>query len=104
MSYPARAEGLVNSTFFRLSVTRFIFIVSITNAWKFLNFDGENSYDVVTEVQDSGLEVSEFELPSCYNVRFWTNTFEKVTNPFISTDTRQIESLLFFYKDIFDIE
>ena len=41
---------------------------------------GEVSVDVIAQVLDCGLEVSEFELQSCCYVHFW-----KVMNPIISS-------------------
>ena len=38
----------------------------------------------MVKVPNCGLEVSEFELQSRYDVYFWMNTIEKFMNPFIS--------------------
>ena len=53
----------------------------------------------MANVLDFGLEVSEFELQSCYCVHFL-----KVINLLISPAMGQIVSLLFFYKDGFNIK
>ena len=58
----------------------------------------------MAKVLDCGLEVSEFELQSCYYVHFRTNTFEKAMNPLILRAVGKIVSLLFFYKDGFGIK
>ena len=39
--------------------------------------------DVVANVLDCAIKVSEFELQSFYNVQFWTTTLWKGMNPFI---------------------
>ena len=58
----------------------------------------------MVEIMDSGREVSEFELQSCYCVRFWINTLEKGLNPFIPEAMGLIGPQLFFYNDSYGIK
>ena len=50
------------------------------------------------------LKVSEFKLQSCYYVHFGSNTLAYVMNPIIHPAISQVVSLLFFYKDKFEIK
>ena len=43
-------------------------------------------HGVMAKVLDYGLEVSDFDLQSCYNIHFRTNTLGKDMNPRISQD------------------
>ena len=55
----------------------------------------------MTEVLNSGLEVSEFELFSRYYVHFWTNTPGKGMNPLIPSC--ELNSIVAVLPDGFDV-
>ena len=57
----------------------------------------------MVEVLDFGLEVNEFKLQSYYYIKFWIK-IGKAMNSFILLALGGIVSLLFFYKDGFDIK
>ena len=42
-----------------------------------------NPNDVMAKMLNYGLEVHEFKLQSHYYEHFWTNTLQKVMNPFV---------------------
>ena len=57
------------------------------------------------KVVDSSIEVSEFELQSCYYVHFQTNTLGKGMNSLVSSSAMvYIVPLLYFYKDSIGIK
>ena len=64
---------------------------------------GGSPHDVVVNVLDSYIVVSEFELQSGNYVHFRTNTLEKGMNPFILQVMGEIVPLLFFFKNGFSI-
>ena len=53
---------------------------------------------------DYSLEGSEFELQSCYSIRFQTNTFRKNMNNFIPSSIGEIVLLVFFIRGGFSIK
>ena len=48
----------------------------------YLHEEGK-SFDVVVNMLDSDIIVSEFKLQLCFYIHFWTNTLGKGMNPFI---------------------
>ena len=58
----------------------------------------------MTKVMDCDLQVSKFKLQECYHFHFQIITLEKGLNPLIPQAIGRIVSILFFYKDSFDIE
>ena len=55
-----------------------------------------NKLGVMVKVVIGGLDVSEFELQSCYYIHFRTNTLVKSINTLIQSTLGKIASLLFF--------
>ena len=53
---------------------------------------------------DCSFKVSKFEIQSHYYIHFWTNTHGKAMNPLIHPAMSEIVSLLYVYKDGFDIK
>ena len=63
-----------------ISIQLFINLLVYSSSVR-LNFSrGGSSCGVIANVMDCSLEVSEFEIQSCYYVHFRTNTLEKVMN------------------------
>ncbi len=79
VSYPARAEGLVNmirirnSFFFFNVISTFMGYLIPKPSW----YDGVSFRGVMAKVLDFNMIVSDFQLQLHNYVHFWTNTFGK---------------------------
>ena len=78
-------------------------IHSIINNLIYLSNFKESPFGLLAKVLDYILEVTKFELQSCYYIHARTKTNGKGMNPLSSELIGQIVSLLFLYKDWFSI-